>query len=153
MLVHLLPFFFFFPPPDCAGCTGCTGVAARLPCLSPSAPSTVLTGASGIASTGDSAGKPAIQRPSRPSADCTRRVTSAAFVVRYLRFTPLTGSYVVMTRLPRGGFKFSATSASLVAPSRALRDGTVLIEYLVVIRVFASTEKKCFKATSSAQFF
>lgn len=91
---HFLPFFFFLPPADGAACPPCcTGVPAPLPRLPSSSTALLLTGgASGMGSSGHSAGKPAMQRPSRARATCTRRVTSAAFVVRYLRLTPVTGS-------------------------------------------------------------
>lgn len=67
-----------------------------------------------------------------------RRETSAALVVRYLRTTPLTGSYVLTTRLARGGLGSAAGAAGdevssvSVAPERGRG---VFMEYLVVMRV------------------
>lgn len=57
-----------------------------------------------------------------------RRETSAAFVVRYLSVTPLEGSYVLRTRLPRGVFGFVDSGEG--------SDLAGLMEYFVVIRVF-----------------
>jgi hypothetical protein len=70
-----------------------------------------------------------------------RRVTSAAFVVRYLSDTPLLGSYVLRTRLPRGGLGSDVaaaddSSAELALGSVGLRGLTGLMEYLVVTRVY-----------------
>lgn len=81
---------------------------------------------------------PAMALPRRPSAADMRRVTSAAFVVRYLSVTPLAGSYVLRTRLPRGGLGSEGavdSSPELVVVVVCLRGLTGLMEYLVVTRV------------------
>lgn len=81
---YFLPFFFFFPPPPpCAACG--VGVAAcdSSAGVAPSPSAIVTSGTSGTA---------AILLPSRPREACIKRVTSCAFVVRYLMVAPPMGS-------------------------------------------------------------
>lgn len=134
---YFLPFFFFFPPPPppppaAPPCGVCASVGVCSPGVSPAA------SASCIVSSGTSC-TPAMALPRRPMAAYIRRVTSAAFVVRYLSVTPLTGSYVLSTRLPRGGLSeegVAADSSAELVLSDGLRGLTALMEYLVVTRVY-----------------
>lgn len=124
--LYFLPFFFFLPPPPPTGCCGCACEAAA---ESPF-PASVAVGASGIASSAGGSGTPAMPLLSLPRLEWMSRETSAALLVRYLRTTPLAGSYVLNTREPRGGLASSSGLASL----RGRRAG--LMEYLVVMRAY-----------------
>ena len=75
-----------------------------------------------------------MSRPRRPRA-WTSRDTSAALVVRYLSVTPLTGSYVLRTRTPRGGLGAASCPAATRAAFLFSRHSTRFIAYLVVMRV------------------
>ncbi|KAL7811068.1 hypothetical protein V8C26DRAFT_409107 [Trichoderma gracile] len=70
--------------------------------------------------------------PSLPMAAPIRRVTSAAFVVRYFSVTPPTGSYVFRTRLPRGGLAAAAAGVELVV---VVVSGASVVVWSVVVVV------------------
>lgn len=134
---HFFPFFFFFPLPPSPPAAPPPATAAA------GVPTTGIAGAasSSTAAVMGAALSPPMLRPSDPSI-CTRRPTSAAFAVLYLRHTPLAGSVVLRISLPRGGLLAASgmgVSVSVIVVvflAAAARAFAGVIEYFVVIRVF-----------------
>lgn len=136
-----LPFFFFFPfppaspPPAAAAGAPAAGVATTggVAVPSSSAPAAAATGRA-------FADMPDIPLPNDPSI-CTRRLTSAALQVLYLRHTPLWGQKVLRISLARGDFAsvMGVSASSRAAPVlhllalRALEEEAMW--YFVVTRV------------------
>lgn len=134
--LHRLPFFFFFPlppaspPPPEAGAPAAGAAGSAVPTAKASS-STAAAAGSAFAAIPD------MPRPSDPSI-CTRRPTSAALQVLYLRHTPLREQNVLRISFARGGFA-SGMGVSASEPGFDLRALRALEEevmwYLVVMRV------------------
>ncbi len=92
------------------------GAALLVTGASTAAGAVAAAGSASLLSPSSRGGSPAMRRPRLPSI-CISRDTSAAFVVLYLRQTPVAESWVRRTRRPRGGGRAAAELCCCCSPS------------------------------------